>query len=99
MAFRVHVCVAVITVLIICMIACSIINYKLISQGSTNVTPSDSYTDNVVNGIYLTTTTLSSVGYGDILPVTNSAKIIIAVEQMLVFLLGLGVFTISCSTI
>jgi len=51
-----------------------------------------------LDGLYFTTTTLSSVGYGDILPVTRTAKMAVACQQLFVFLLGIGLIEITCAS-
>jgi hypothetical protein len=50
-----------------------------------------------VDGIYFTTTTLSSVGYGDILPTTTIGKMVISAQQLIVLFLSWGMLsTINC---
>ncbi len=44
------------------------------------------------NGLYYFTTTVSTVGYGDILPVSTRAKLFTSFMQMFVFILSLGLF-------
>lgn len=66
------------------------LNYVLISAKHTNAT------DTLPDSIYFTTTMLSTVGYGDIVPITRTGKIVVALQQMAIFLLAIGFFTISC---
>jgi hypothetical protein len=43
-----------------------------------------STTDKVIDGIYFSTTCVSSVGFGDLTPQSRQAKIIVVIEQLLV---------------
>ena len=38
---------------------------------------------NRVDGVYLTTTILSTVGFGDITPVTRTARIVVTLQEVL----------------
>ena len=104
MAVKLSLCCGVIVVVVILLIACMRINYLLITGEHVNMSPymegkGKIWRDNttlVTNSLYFTTTTLSSVGYGDILPVTNTGKLAVAAQQMLVLMLSLGLVSISC---
>jgi hypothetical protein len=97
-ALNTELCKAVIVTVILIMMMLSFVNYQLIVDGHMNIEPS-TYRDNVTNSVYFTTTTMSSVGYGDILPKTITAKGIVALEQIMVLLLATGIFSISCTNV
>jgi hypothetical protein len=96
MAFNSQLCQGVVVVLIIVITLCTLVNYRLIAYGHTNHIPTN-YKDDIITSAYFTTSTLSATGMGDILPATNEAKIAIAVQQGFVFLLAMGLLTVSCS--
>lgn len=45
--------------------------------------------EKIIDGIYFTTTTFSSVGYGDISPIHPASKLIVSLQQL--FLLSITV--------
>ena len=53
------------------------------------------FTNNYINALYWTVTTLTAVGYGDITPVTNLQKL----YAIMVEILGFGVFTFIIGTV
>ena len=69
------------------------VNVWLIQNKHTNLSHSD---DPYVDALYFTSTTMSSVGYGDILPVTRTGKLCIAAQQAFTWLLSLGILTVAC---
>lgn len=111
MALNINVCKSIIVVVFLIICLSIAVNFYLLSNEHTNVsayeqtvgsdgmritTPRNT-TDMTVDSIYFTTTTLSSVGYGDILPITNVGKLAVACQQFVVFMLSIGILTISCS--
>jgi hypothetical protein len=92
-------CLGSIAITGILIIMCSILNYYLIAQKHVNITQyadKVNNTDLIINSIYFTFTTLSSVGYGDILPITNTGKMAVALQQMLVLLVSIGLLKTQC---
>ncbi|MDH3649763.1 MAG: cyclic nucleotide-binding domain-containing protein [Saprospiraceae bacterium] len=53
------------------------------------------FSTNYINALYWTTTTLTAVGYGDIIPISNPQKL----YAMFVEILGFGVFTFLIGTV
>jgi voltage-gated potassium channel Kch len=72
-----------------------IVDTILIQQGHTNIDPKGDE-NSLVNGTYFATTTLSTVGYGDILPTTNLGKLCVGLQHMIVMALGFGILVSSC---
>ena len=63
--------------IIVTIILCVAINYYIIVSGQMSTSSSHKHGDlysNLSESLYFTTTTLSSVGYGDIAPRQNSLK-------------------------
>ena len=52
------------------------------------------YWDKVTNGTYFTTTCMSTIGYGDITPKTNTAKLVVSVTNMVALLISIGVISL-----
>lgn len=86
--------IAVIIAVIMFMI---VLNYILVSTGSTNSSATTTK-DKMIDSVYFTTTSLSSVGYGDILPTTNTAKVCVSLEHLIVLAFGFGILTLSKET-
>ncbi len=78
---------------------CLMLNMYLIRTGGMGEKlQAKSSEDQLVDGVYFTTTTLSTVGYGDIAPQTPFAKCVVAVEQLSIFAVGLGLISFAVST-
>jgi len=73
-----------------------IVNHWIIENGHTNMGMYNEPKHKLIDSIYFTTTTLSSVGYGDILPTTPTGKLLVAGEQMVVMMFALGMLSLSC---
>lgn len=78
-----------------------IINTYLIDNGHIKTT--DTYDSNDVNGtlvesVYFTTTTLSTIGYGDISPKTQFGKLAIALEHLFIICVAFGGITYKMSS-
>ena len=52
-----------------------------------------SVTERVIDGVYFTTTTFSSVGYGDISPIHPASKLLVAMEQLFLLFITVDAFT------
>lgn len=76
--------------IIITIVVLTGINNLLIINGMLSVDKNRPMKDTLSDALYFTTTTFSSVGYGDITPTTTNAKLIVAIEQILLIFLSLG---------
>ena len=79
----------------------SLANIYLIKNGhiatSSTYNPKSENSTNI-ESIYFATTTMSTVGYGDILPKTEFGKICIALEQLFLICIALGGISYEMST-
>ncbi len=76
--------------IIITVVILTFINNMLIRRDMLTVSKDRPLKETLTDALYFTTTTFSSVGYGDITPKTANAKIIVAFEQVLLICLSLG---------
>lgn len=80
-----------------------IVNYYLVSNNHTTINTKDengkprSRNEILVDSVYFTTTTFSTVGYGDVLPVTMTSKLMVIIQQLVLFGLSLGLVTVACN--
>lgn len=65
--------------------------YFNVSPESFGIDPEKDFSEKSVDAIYFTFTTFSTVGYGDILPLTSAAKMLVGLEHLLVLYLTFGV--------
>lgn len=86
-----------VAVMIVVVVFLVIMNLILVSSGATNSSATTAK-DKVVDSVYFTTTTMSSVGYGDILPTTNLAKVCVSMEHLIVLAFGFGIISLSKET-
>lgn len=95
MSLGIKKCKSVLVVVVMLVMACFALNYYLVTTG--HMSSSANGVDGVVDALYFSTTTMSTIGYGDILPVTNTAKLAVAFQQMFMIGLGWGLLAVSCS--
>lgn len=77
------------------LIVSCVMNMILSFSGQLNDKPKE-FIDKLINGAYFTTTTISTVGYGDLLPDTNFAKGMVAVQQCILILVAFGILIFGC---
>jgi hypothetical protein len=70
------------------------VNYQLIRDGDTN-SKAVGRDDQLTDAAYFTSTTLSTCGYGDIMPVTPYGKKIVAAEQIFIIFLAFGLLALK----
>lgn len=58
-----------------------------------NNNKNSSICDQIIDGVYFTTSTISSVGYGDITPKKPLSKIIISMEQIMLIYFSFDIFS------
>ena len=92
MGITITACKTTMGVFVIMIIVCVCINYYLIYSNQVNSDKKNLFIDSV----YFTTTTLSSVGYGDLLPTTPIAKMLVALQQLIVLLGSWGMIALVC---
>jgi voltage-gated potassium channel Kch len=86
-----HLIVAVLIVITIFIIINSFLMYHVDTIGAFN-NKKGTKLDAFVDGIYFTSTTMSTVGYGDITPQTKSAKVFATFMQVIALFLGMRLF-------
>ncbi len=86
-----HLIVAVLIVIVIFILINSFLMYHVDTIGAFN-NKKGTKMDAFVDGIYFTSTTMSTVGYGDITPQTKSAKIFTTCMQVVVLFLSMRLF-------
>ena len=93
---KTNICESSIFNVIILIIISLTINFLLIVNNHTNIIYKNNMYDTITDTIYFTTTTLSTIGYGDKYPITNLGKLIVSCQHIFVLLLALGIIAISC---
>lgn len=80
-----------------------LVNYYLVINNHTTISTKDENgkprptSEVLIDSVYFTTTTFSTVGYGDILPTTMTAKLMLILQQLTIFGISIGVVTIACN--
>lgn len=77
-------------IIIIFIIFMIIVNYFIIENDGLNITNENSFTDS----IYFTVTTVTSTGYGDILPNKKWSKMLVTLQQFFAFFLVISLMEV-----
>lgn len=74
------------------------VNILLMTTGHYNIDTTKVVGNNIVDAFYLTITTHTTTGYGDISPKSHLSKFLVASHQLLVYLLTAGFLVINATS-